>query len=189
MFYSFSDKSTLYKLFGKQDVEFGSQFAQVNDLIYILENPVKCRHAEIMAYFGDVRESFSCQTGCDNCKNRGHYQITDGTSDGLKVVQAIVELTGKDITCNDLKLFLAGSRQKSIIASGLDAYTNFGVFSKRNFPTALLDKFLHLLINNNILAENIQKKGKGFAIYITLGTKAHDLLGLNTSVIKYDKVK
>ena len=51
-----------------------------------------------MAYFGEVRDSFVCLTGCDNCKNRGSIYVTDGTNDALNFVHAVVELTGKKIT-------------------------------------------------------------------------------------------
>ena len=36
----------------------------------------------------------------DNCCLNSEFYLTDGTNDALKVVKAMVELTGKDITCN-----------------------------------------------------------------------------------------
>ncbi len=48
-----------------------------------------------MTYYGEERDGFMCGTSCDNCKNRGHYVATDGSSDAVKVVQAVMELTGK----------------------------------------------------------------------------------------------
>ena len=131
LYYSRVDKSNLYKLFHKQDANFPSQCSALNDLIAILENPVHCRHNQIMAYFGEVRDSYVCLTGCVNCKNRGSIYVTDGTNDALNVVHAVVELTGKKITFNTLKRFLAGKRQKSILDNELESYANFGVF--RNF--------------------------------------------------------
>ena len=80
-----------------------------------------------MHYFGEERNSFLCGTACDNRTEHGGFHLTDGTSDALKVVQAVVELTGKSQTCNMLKLFLSGSRQKLIQDKGLDSFTNFGI--------------------------------------------------------------
>ena len=187
LYYSRVDKSNLYKLFHKQDANFPSQCSALNDLIAILENPVHCRHNQIMAYFGEVRDSYVCLTGCVNCKNRGSIYVTDGTNDALNVVHAVVELTGKKITFNTLKRFLAGKRQKSILDNELESYANFGVLAKKFSPIGLLDIFLNRLINSDILAEKFEKKGKGFSIYVTLGKQAHDLLALNTSVVKYQK--
>jgi superfamily II DNA helicase RecQ len=67
-----------------------------------------------MTYYGEDRDGFMCGTSCDNCINCGRFVVTDGSSDALKVIQAVMELTGKEITFNILKLFLAGSNQKSI---------------------------------------------------------------------------
>ena len=52
----------------------------------------------------------------------------------------------------------------------------------------MLGKILHLLIRNDILAEKITRKGSSLSIHIVPGKKAHDLLALNTSVHKYEKV-
>lgn len=189
IYYSCSDKFMLYKLFDKQHDVFKAQCAALNDLINILDNPVQCRHKEIMAYFGEIHSNFSCQTGCDNCQSLGQFHIADGTADAVKVVRAVVELTGRDVTANTLKLFLSGSRQKSILAAGLDSLANFGLLNGKFVPISLLDTFLHLLIFNGILAEKVEKKGRGFSIYITLGPKAHDILALTSTVYKYSKAK
>ena len=99
-------------------------------LIIFLEDPVKCRHKGIMTYFGESRENFQCLTTCDNCQNRGQFQITDGTSDALRAVKAIVELTGKQLKCNTIKLFLCGSAQKIIKENNLDELATFGILAK-----------------------------------------------------------
>ena len=182
LYYSHSDKNALLKLFQLQNDQHGN----LNDLIVILEDPVQCRHKKIMAYFGELQESFVCLTGCDNCKQRGSYQITDGTSDALKVVQALVQLSGTDITVKQLKLFLAGSNQKSI--AQLRKYSTFGSLSKKFVPLSLLDKFLHLLIVEEVLSEKMNKKGSSLVINVCLGPKAHAVVEFNLSITKYEKV-
>lgn len=186
LYYSYSDKTVLYKLFGQCEQ---SQCLALNDLIVFLEDPVQCRHKAIMAYYGERRDNFVCLLGCNNCKNRGMFHITDGSTDAFKVVQSVVELADKEISCNTLKLFLVKSSQKVIREKGLDSLDNYGVLEKKFVPPILLDKFLHLLIVNDILAEKVQKKGKSLYFNITLGQRAHDLLAMNVSVIKYEKVK
>ena len=184
LFYNYSDKNILYRLFDEQVV---AQYKGVNDLIVLLENPVQCLHQGIMSYFGEKQDSFVCLTGCSNCKHRGTHQITDGTSDALKVLQAIVELGNINLTCNDLKLYLAGSNQKCV--SHLRENTSFGSLGKKFVPVSLLAKFLHLLIVYDILTERVHKKGTGssISVEITLGAKAHDLLANNIMIDKYEK--
>lgn len=113
MFYSPTDKTALLRMFHQQNL-IEKQTKHLTDLIILLEDLVQCRHKNIMIYYGEERDGFMCGRSCDNCRNRGHFVVTDGSPDALKVVQAVMELTGKEITFNNLKLFLAGSNQKSI---------------------------------------------------------------------------
>lgn len=186
LFYNYVDKNMLCKLFEKQG-DLNPQLSSLNDLINYLENPVQCRHQSLMGYFGEQTDSFLCESSCDNCRYRGSYFINDGTTDAFKVVQSMVELTGKNITCKTLKLFLSGSRQKYILELGLDSLKNFGILQKQFSSIGLLSKFLHLLIFAGILAEFPIKKRNSFSISLILGPKAHDLLAFNTSVAKYEK--
>lgn len=186
LFYKYGDKNMLLKLFQMQS-EQSQQIASVNELIHFLEDPVQCRHRSLMVFFGEKTTSFICGTSCDNCGTRGSFYATDGTSDALKVLQAVVELTGRVFTCNTLKLFLVGSRQKSILEQELDTLVNFGSLEKRFVPAVLLDKFLHSLINSGILAEVIEKRGKHLYSQLVLGPKAHDLMALRLSVSRYEK--
>jgi superfamily II DNA helicase RecQ len=106
-----------------------------------------------MIFFGESLQDFMCGVICDHCCNYGEFYVTDGTSHALKLVQAIVQLTGRVFTCNTLKLFFARSQQKIIKEQELDVLSNFGCLEKRFVPTVLLDKFLHILIYFGILAE------------------------------------
>ena len=54
-------------------------------------------------------------------------------------------------------------------------------------PVVLLEKFLHTLINDEVLAEVVQKKGKSDFLNVVLGPKAHELLALNISITRYIK--
>ena len=54
-------------------------------------------------------------------------------------------------------------------------------------PAVLLEKFLHTLVYNGVLTENIEQKGKSMTVKITLSPKTHDLLSLNLSVTKLAK--
>lgn len=184
LFYNYSDKNILYRLFDEQVI---AQYKAVNDLIVLLENPVQCLHQGVLSYFGEKHDSFICLTGCSNCKHRGTHQITDGTSDALKVLQAVVELSNISLTCNDLKLYLAGSNQKCV--SHLQEYATFGTLEKKFVPVPLLAKFLHLLIVGDILTERVNKRGTGssISIEIALGPNAHELLANNIMIDKYEK--
>ena len=186
LFYKYGDKSTLSKLFQSQS-EQAQQVASVNELINFHEDPVQCRHKSLMLFFGETTANFLCGVSCDNCLQRGSFHMTDGTTDALKVLEAMLELTGRVFTCNILKLFLLGSRQKVIQEQGLDELSNFGILEKRFVPGVLLDKFLHSLINMGILAEVYQKKGRSSYLQLVLGPKAHDLMALRLSVSRYIK--
>lgn len=186
LFYNYADKIALYKLFGQQQLDALQQRQAVNDLIVLVENPVQCRHKLTMNYFGENRDEFRCITNCDSCINQGFY-ITDGTNDALKVVQAIVELGNNKCSCNLLKLILQGSRRKEVLSNNFDCLTNFGSLQKKFVPVNLLDKFLHLLIHQDILGEDTNSLHSSLKVGITLGSKAHSLLALNTTCIKYIK--
>lgn len=186
IFYKYADKNLLLKMFIHQG-NVDKQMEAVNDLVHFLEDPVQCRHKILMAYFGECRSNFVCGGSCDNCVDSGCFYATDGTNDALKVVQAVVELTGKTITCNMLKLFLLGSKQKIIQEESLDSLSNFGLFKKRFAPAVLLEKFLPSLIYHGVLAEITQQKGRSISLNIQLGPKAHDLLALNMNVTRFEK--
>ena len=104
------DKSMLLKMFIRQNSD--RQVDAINDLINYLEDPVQCRHKNLMVYFGESKCNFHCGISCDNCCLYSEFYLTDGTNDALKVAKAMVELTGKDITCNTLKLFLLGGTRQ-----------------------------------------------------------------------------
>ena len=146
----------LLKLFYSQGQEVSDQMSCVDELVNFLEDPVQCRHKCLVLYFGEPRENFVCGVGCDNCVRQGLFYLTDGTSDALKVVQTVVELTGRTLTCNTLKLVLSG---KIVQEQELQDLSNFGVLQNRSAPVLLLEKFLHSLIYHGILAEVPQKKG------------------------------
>ena len=113
----------LLKMFIRQN-RVGDQIEAINDLINYLEDSVQCWHKNLMVYFGESKCNFHCCTRCANCCLNSEFYLTDGTNDTLKVVTAMVELPGKDITCNTLKLFLFESKQKSIQEEGLDSFSS-----------------------------------------------------------------
>ena len=187
LYYNYADKTSLYKLFSHQQANLETQKRELDDLLVFLENPVQCRHKAVMAYYGETRDNFVCISSCDNCKQRGEFQENDGTADAAKVVQSLVELTGIDISCNTLKLFLSKSNQKIIRDNGLENFSNYGILEKKFVPVIMLEKFLYILIVQGILTEKVEKKGNSFSFTVTLGPRAHDLLALNMSVNKYEK--
>ena len=186
LFYKYGDKTTLSKLFQSQS-EQTQQVASVNELINFLEDPVQCRYKSLMLSFGGTTANLLCGVSCDNCLHCGSFHMTDGTTDALKVLEAMLDLTGRVFTCNILKLFLLGSRQKVVQEQGLDELSNFGILEKRFVPGALLDKFLHSLINMGILAEVYQKKERSSYLQLVLGPNAHDLMALRLSDSQYIK--
>ena len=187
LYHSISDKNILYKLFHKQETaNISSQCERLNELVVLVEDPVQCRHKAFMDYFGETPGSFVCLTNCDNCIRRGTWQLTDGVSDALKVVQAVMELTGKSLTMNTLKLFLAGSKNNAV--ADLSHYTTFGVLKKKFTPVSLLSKFLNILIVHGILSENVEPRSSGnIHIELCLGPKAHNLINHDLTILKYEK--
>ena len=187
LYHSISDKNILYKLFHKQETaNISSQCELLNELVVLVEDPVQCRHKAFMDYFGETLGSFVCLTNCDNCIRCGTWQLTDGVSDALKVVQAVMELTGKSLTMNTLKLFLAGSKNNAV--ADLSHYTTFGSLKKKFTPVSLLSKFLNILIVHGILSENVEPRSNGsIHIELCLGPKAHNLINHDLTILKYEK--
>ena len=128
LYYTYADKNMLLKLFKHQD-DLTPQIAAVDELVNLLEDPVQCSHKCIMMYFGEPRENFSCGH-CDNCSHHGKYYLTDGTTDAMKVVQSMVELTGRTVVCKTLKFFLAGSKRKQLQEDAVDLLSSFGILEK-----------------------------------------------------------
>ena len=126
--------------------DLAKQATKLNSLVVQLENPIICRHSIILTYYDEEKENFSCGPRCDNCIHKGTFNQTDGASDAFKVVQGILELTGKKDNCNVLKLFILGNLHKQIKADSLDTLSTFGSLQKGFVPTTLLEKFLHFLI-------------------------------------------
>ncbi|XP_028394396.1 ATP-dependent DNA helicase Q-like 4B [Dendronephthya gigantea] len=187
LYYNYADKTALLKLFhGSGD--FAMQSVKLNQLILFLEDPVTCRHSSILKYYGENQEGYMCGESCDNCKHRGTYIKTDGTSDAFKVVQAVLELSGTKINCQTLKLFLTGSSRKFIKDNELDKFSTFGCLQKAFKPVILLDKFLHSLIVNDVLLETVEVKNTTFSVNVYPGSKAHLVLKLENDVEKYCKV-
>ena len=187
MFYSPADKTALLKMF-RQHGQFDKQRKLLNDLINFLEDPVQCRHKNIMSYYGEEHNGFMCGTSSDNCQNRGHFSINDGTSDSLNVVQAVVQLTGQNLTLNMLKLFLSGSNQKCIKETDLGMFSTFGSLTKQFVPVFLLERFLHLLIYYDVLVENVTFKRNSISITVGLGPNAHKLIDYSYYVSIYEKL-
>ena len=141
----------------------GNQIDAINDLVNFLEDPVQCRHKNLMVYFGECTVNFHCGMSCDNCCASSGFYLTDGTNDALKVVLAMVELTGKDISCNTLKLFLVGSKQKSIQEQELDCFANFGASKKQFVPAVLLKVFTYTCLPWCIGRNNTAKRKRHYS--------------------------
>ena len=187
LYYTYTDKTALLKLFSSGE-NFTTQSRKLNALIDYLEDPVSCRHLSILRYYGEDRVDYVCGDHCDNCKHRGTYIKIDGTSDALTVVQAMLELSTKKVSCQTLKLFLVGSSQKCIKDNELDSLSTFGCMKGKFIPSTLLDKFLHILINNDVLYENTVVKSSSFSVLLNPGPKAHLVLSLSMFIEKYCKV-
>ena len=153
--------------------QYEQQSKLLTDLIIYLED-VLCRHKQIMTYYVEDRDAFQCSTSCDNCKTSDHYIITDGASDALKVVQAVVELSGKKLTFNSLKLYLAGSNQKCIQENNLNDFSTYGILKYKFVPVSMLQRFMNLLLHCDILTE-VVTSNNNLCLNVTLGTKAHQL--------------
>ena len=82
-----------------------------------------------MVYFGESKCNFHCGISCDNFCLYSEFYLTDSTNDALKVVKAVVELTGKDITCNTLYKALSIRKQAEEYTKGKTRhFLNFGIF-------------------------------------------------------------
>ena len=139
---------------------------------------MQCVHKGIMDHFGENPDSFMCVTMCSNCRERGLFQITDGTLDAQKVVQAAIELSDVEVT-------YARSNQKGV--SHLQGYRTFGILQKRFSSLTLIGKFLQILIKMGILSNKISKKGSKGNVSVGPKPHPHDLLGDKITVTKYEK--
>ena len=129
-----------------------------------------------MTYYGEEPDGFMCGRSCDNCRNHGHFVVTDGSPESCTSCHGIDR---KKITFNNLKLFLAGSNQKSIKEKNLDTSSTFGSLKKQFISVMLLQKFLSLLIYHNVLNETVA---------VTLGQNAHKVIDHKLYIPKFVKL-
>ncbi len=108
-----------------------------------------CRHGAILRYFGDPEAPKSC-TACDNClRNSGQGSDARGQPDEQqwveiqKVLSAVARLKGR-YGKSKVAQMLVGSRDKTVLAVGLDKVPTFGAMKGRSQPwvKALIDALL-----------------------------------------------
>ena len=126
IYYNYSDKSSLHKLF---EHEGTAEYSDLYKVIILLENPVQCIHKRLMTHFGENPDSFQCLTKCSHC-------VQHGTSDAQRVVQAVTEQSDVEITYNDFCFILL-----AVVRSVRRTYkviSHLLAFWRRDFSSATL---------------------------------------------------
>ena len=83
---------------------------------------------------------------------------------------------------------MQGSRRKELLSNNFDCLSNYGSLQKKFTPINLLDKFLHLLIQQDILGEEINLLHNSLKVGITLNLKGTQSLSFKYNVYKVHKI-
>ncbi|XP_074109128.1 Bloom syndrome helicase isoform X2 [Cotesia typhae] len=191
LFYNYSDT---IKLKNMMMADQSSKDAMQNHLdnlakmIFFCENKTDCRRVLQLRYFGEIFDRKFCisnqATTCDNCRNKDNFTMTNMTEDARAIVRAvrdIIQARKCNLTLIYLMEVLKGCDLKKIRESGMNRDVLFGRFKAWNKSD--IDRFLHQLVFENYLSEDLQNIKEIVVAYVKLGERAKVLMTTDVKVM------
>ncbi|XP_044592230.1 Bloom syndrome protein homolog isoform X2 [Cotesia glomerata] len=191
LFYNYSDT---IKLKNMMMADQSSRDAMQNHLdnlakmISFCENKTDCRRVLQLRYFGEIFDRKFCisnqATTCDNCRNKENFIMADMTEDARAIVRAvrdIIQARKCNLTLIYLMEVLKGCDLKKIRESGMNRDVLFGRFKAWNKSD--IDRFLHQLVFENYLSEDLQNIKEIVVAYVKLGERAKVLMTTEVKVM------
>lgn len=173
LYFSYGDIKNLRKFIADSEgseAQKERQREMLNRMVDFCENKRDCRRSEILRYFGESFDGVGCGGTCDNCKNGGHFDLTDFTRyavAALQVVQAYDLITM--IQCGDI---LQGKRWPE--AGRNEAVKEvYGI--AKNLKKHEIHMMIYRLLGEDALREENKVNRMDIAIqYFSLGARARD---------------
>lgn len=161
----------------------------LNYMIQYCENRTDCRRTQLLSYFGETFSSQKCNKTCDNCLNRGKYEMKDLTSEAIVAVELVREITrnrGKFTLLHFIDV-LRGGDSKKIRDEGHNRVSGFA--KMRRASKSIVERLMRRLVLENVLQEQIEVGFHGSVIsYVNVGKKCDALLRGNVKVLLDDEI-
>ncbi len=132
----------------------------------------ECRKNQLVQYFGECLE-VQCDQMCDFCRATTIVEKTDASVEALEILSCLNNMKRlcNKVTLNLLMLVYRGSKRKEILAKSFNTIPEFGK-GKNVFNELSLKRFLHMLISENVLIEQLRGQNETGSIpYLVSGNK------------------
>ncbi|XP_028418503.1 uncharacterized protein LOC114543889 [Dendronephthya gigantea] len=178
LMFRFEDRNKLLQLILKSSVEEQVE-SQINGLNQVVSYGMSslCRRKIIMDYFDD-KSKVVCDKNCDNCLKMPPTQ-RNLTKEAINICQCVKEMQSVNakISVKQLALTFKGSKSKREVESkGFHLIPAYRIGENAFKNDCDVIKFVHYLIINDILMENLRGVDERFiSPFITLGRKADEL--------------
>ena len=157
LFYSYQDKIIAEKLLRsnpalmKNQKYIQHQLEKLGSLCSYCENIYDCRHCQLSNYLGETRDNLDgrCQTSCDNCINREHYEFSDVSDIAKAIIESIMISGNRCYKTNIKKIFMTG-RSYSFLKHKYGGSKSIIELYNRIVVHLIINKFIkeELQINN-----------------------------------------
>ncbi|CAG5074141.1 Similar to Blm: Bloom syndrome protein homolog (Drosophila melanogaster) [Cotesia congregata] len=172
LFYNYSDTIKLKNMMMADQSSRDAMQNHLDNLVKMIsfcENKTDCRRVLQLRYFGEIFDRKFCignpATTCDNCRNKENFIMADMTEDARAIVRAvrdIIQARKCNLTLIYLMEVLKGCDLKKIRES---------------------DRFLHQLVFENYLSEDLQNIKEIVVAYVKLGERAKVLMTTEVKVM------
>ncbi|XP_014298440.1 recQ-like DNA helicase Blm isoform X1 [Microplitis demolitor] len=191
LFYNYSDTIKIKTMITADQSSRDANQNNMDNLakmISFCENKTDCRRVLQLRYFGEIFDQKYCiknqATTCDNCRNKENFTMTDMTEDAKDIVRAVRDIIQSrkcNLTLIYLMEVLKGCDLKKIRDSGMNRDVLFGKFKSWNKSD--IDRFLHQLVFENYLSEDLQNIKEIVVAYVKLGERAKALMTTDVKVM------
>ena len=118
-----------------------------------------CRVQKIAKYFGEDQGNYCCV--CDICQNGVVSEMKDFTKEAKNIVNCLASLIAINpiVRISELAMTYMGSKSKGITTKGFHVVPLYGSGKTVFKNTLLATNFVHHLIFNEMIAENLPSHG------------------------------
>jgi RecQ family ATP-dependent DNA helicase len=183
--FKFSDRNQLIRAVSSNETENEESIKESVDTVVSYCMSSACRRKIIMEHFDD-KSDVHCERGCDNC-TKPDVPLKDYTKDAVTLCQCAKEMlvVCPAITIRQLALTLRGSKAKREVEDkGFQYVAHYGAGQRSFKNDAMAITLVHYLIIKDVLVEKVRiVGGRSTAPFVTLGSKAEDLLNGKVQIL------
>ncbi|KAJ7593079.1 DNA helicase [Mycena floridula] len=175
LYYSYRDFESLRRMIRKEKEtpmeSIERQEQDVRNVVAYCENDSECRRVQLLQFFGEKFDKRGCQGRCDNCKNQKEKVEYDVSKEARDVIALIKSLGNQNVTVDQCRLVLKGSKNSQIMNKGYDKLSLYG--SASNLSIDIIEQLFSKLLFMDVLSEESIANASGWHTqYLKLGTNA-----------------